>query len=36
MPELGEITVLLRDWSAGNPAATSHLFELESIRNCGR
>ena len=28
MPEPGEITVLLRDWSAGDPAATSHLFEL--------
>jgi RNA polymerase sigma factor (TIGR02999 family) len=28
MAEPGEITVLLRDWSAGNPAATEHLFEL--------
>jgi RNA polymerase sigma factor (TIGR02999 family) len=28
MTEPGEITVLLRDWSAGNPAATEHLFEL--------
>ena len=28
MPEPGEITVLLRDWSAGNTAATEHLFEL--------
>ena len=28
MPEAGEITVLLRDWSAGNPAAIEHLFEL--------
>src|ERR1039458_632746 len=28
MPEAGEITILLRDWSAGNPAATEHLFEL--------
>src|SRR5271157_1956136 len=28
MPEPGEITVLLRDWSAGNTAATETLFEL--------
>ncbi len=28
MPEAGEITVLLRDWSAGNPAAIEHLFDL--------
>src|SRR5664279_4125377 len=28
MPEAGEITVLLRDWTAGNPAAIDHLFEL--------
>jgi RNA polymerase sigma factor (TIGR02999 family) len=28
MPEPGEITVLLRDWSAGNTAATEQLFEL--------
>ena len=28
MAEPGEITVLLRDWSAGNTAATEHLFEL--------
>jgi RNA polymerase sigma factor (TIGR02999 family) len=28
MPEAGEITVLLRDWSAGSPAAMEHLFEL--------
>jgi hypothetical protein len=24
----GEITVLLREWSEGRPAATEHLFEL--------
>jgi RNA polymerase sigma factor (TIGR02999 family) len=28
MSEPGEITVLLRDWSAGNAAATEQLFEL--------
>jgi RNA polymerase sigma factor (TIGR02999 family) len=28
MAEAGEITVLLRDWTAGNPAAIEHLFEL--------
>jgi RNA polymerase sigma factor (TIGR02999 family) len=28
MPEAGEITVLLRDWRAGDPAAIEHLFEL--------
>ena len=28
MAEPGEITVLLRDWSAGNTAATEQLFEL--------
>src|SRR6202046_796502 len=28
MPEAGEITMLLRDWTAGNPAAIEHLFEL--------
>src|ERR1035441_8974024 len=28
MTEDGEITVLLRDWSAGDPAAVDHLFEL--------
>ena len=28
IPEAGEITVLLRDWSAGDPAAIDHLFEL--------
>jgi len=28
MPEAGEITVLLRDWKAGDPAAIEHLFEL--------
>ncbi len=28
MPEAGEITMLLRDWSAGEPAAIDHLFEL--------
>ena len=28
MADPGEITVLLRDWSAGNPAAIEHLFEL--------
>ena len=28
MPQAGEITVLLRDWNAGNPAAIEHLFEL--------
>lgn len=28
MSEPGEITVLLRDWSAGNSAATEQLFEL--------
>jgi RNA polymerase sigma factor (TIGR02999 family) len=28
MPEAGEITVLLRDWTSGNPAAIEHLFEL--------
>lgn len=28
MPEPGDITVLLRDWSAGNTAATEQLFEL--------
>jgi RNA polymerase sigma factor (TIGR02999 family) len=26
--EAGEITVLLRNWSAGDPAAVEHLFEL--------
>jgi RNA polymerase sigma factor (TIGR02999 family) len=28
MPEAGEITMLLRDWKAGDPAAIEHLFEL--------
>ena len=28
MAEAGEITMLLRDWRAGNPAAIDHLFEL--------
>ena len=28
MPDAGEITVLLRDWKAGDPAAIEHLFEL--------
>jgi RNA polymerase sigma factor (TIGR02999 family) len=28
MPEAGEITMLLRDWKAGDPAAVDHLFEL--------
>ena len=28
MTDPGEITGLLRDWSAGNPAAIEHLFEL--------
>jgi RNA polymerase sigma factor (TIGR02999 family) len=28
MPEAGEITLLLRDWKAGQPAAIEHLFEL--------
>jgi len=28
MPEAGEITVLLRDWNAGKPAAIEPLFEL--------
>jgi RNA polymerase sigma factor (TIGR02999 family) len=28
MPGAGEITVLLRDWKAGDPAAIEHLFEL--------
>ena len=28
MAEAGEITILLRDWRAGNPAAMDHLFEL--------
>ena len=28
MTQPGEITVLLRDWSEGKPAATEHLFEL--------
>jgi RNA polymerase sigma factor (TIGR02999 family) len=28
IPQAGEITVLLRDWNAGNPAAVEHLFEL--------
>src|ERR1039458_2327769 len=28
MADVGEITVLLRDWRAGNPAAIDHLFEL--------
>jgi RNA polymerase sigma factor (TIGR02999 family) len=28
MTQPGEITLLLRDWSAGDPAATEHLFEL--------
>ena len=28
MPEAGEITLLLRDWTAGDPAAIEHLFEL--------
>lgn len=28
MAEAGEITVLLRDWRAGDPAAIEHLFEL--------
>jgi len=28
MPEAGEITVLLRDWKAGDPVAVDHLFEL--------
>ncbi len=28
MADAGEITVLLRDWNAGNPAAVEHLFEL--------
>jgi len=28
MADAGEITVLLRDWRAGDPAAIEHLFEL--------
>src|ERR1700728_282492 len=28
MPEAGEITMLLHDWKAGDPAAIDHLFEL--------
>jgi RNA polymerase sigma factor (TIGR02999 family) len=28
LPDAGEITVLLRDWKAGDPVATEHLFEL--------
>jgi RNA polymerase sigma factor (TIGR02999 family) len=28
VPEAGEITMLLRDWKAGDPAAIDHLFEL--------
>jgi len=28
MADAGEITMLLRDWKAGDPAATEHLFEL--------
>lgn len=28
MPEAGEITVLLREWNAGDPVATAQLFEL--------
>jgi RNA polymerase sigma factor (TIGR02999 family) len=28
MPEAGEITMLLRDWKAGDAAAVDHLFEL--------
>ena len=28
VPEAGEITMLLRDWKAGDPAAVDHLFEL--------
>ena len=28
MPEAGDITVLLRDWRAGDPVAVDHLFEL--------
>jgi RNA polymerase sigma factor (TIGR02999 family) len=28
MPEAGEITELLHDWKAGDPAAIDHLFEL--------
>lgn len=28
MADAGEITVLLRDWRAGDPAAIDHLFEL--------
>ena len=28
MTQPGQITLLLRDWSAGDPSATEHLFEL--------
>ena len=28
MADVGEITVLLRDWRAGDPTAIDHLFEL--------
>jgi RNA polymerase sigma factor (TIGR02999 family) len=28
VPEAGEITMLLRDWKAGDPSAVDHLFEL--------
>jgi len=28
MTQPGEITLLLRDWNAGDPAVVEHLFEL--------